>query len=232
MKFVLLFLLLSPTLLLLSFSRKKTTRIVFFGDSITEAGVRPGGYIARLRDSLEARPGKRKYELLGAGIGGNKVYDLYLRLDKDVLRKKPDVVVLFVGVNDVWHRHTFGTGTDVPKFRQFYAALIERMQEQGIRVIACTPACVGERRGCLNAMDKELDEIAGIIRQEAAAHGCSCCDFRRSFTAYFQEKNTEDCEQGLLTSDGVHLNDAGNGLVAGMLLPLLAKGKNESMTAY
>ena len=81
-------------------------RVIFFGDSITEAGVGPAGYITQLRGMLPAG----KFELTGAGIGGNKVYALYLRLERDVLDRHPDVVVVFVGVNDVWHKRTWERG--------------------------------------------------------------------------------------------------------------------------
>src|SRR5258705_9874189 len=87
---------------------QKKQRIVFFGDSITEAGVKPTGFITRLGEMLKQKGIDNNYELMGAGIGGNKVYDLYLRMEDDVLAKNPDVVVIWVGVNDVWHKKTSG----------------------------------------------------------------------------------------------------------------------------
>ena len=126
---------------------KKTTRVVFFGDSITEAGVQPGGYISQMRDALVAQKMDKEFELIGAGISGNKVYDLYLRLEEDVLAQKPKIVVIYVGVNDVWHKQTLGTGTDADKFVKFYKAIITKFQQKKIAVILCTPACVGECNG-------------------------------------------------------------------------------------
>ncbi|RYY12757.1 MAG: G-D-S-L family lipolytic protein, partial [Chitinophagaceae bacterium] len=79
-------------------------KILFFGDSITQAGVGPKGYITKFGEKLAAAGKKDQYEIAGAGIGGNKVYDLYLRMDDDVLAKNPDIVVIWVGVNDVWHK--------------------------------------------------------------------------------------------------------------------------------
>ena len=74
-------------LFLLSFRDDNKKKIVFFGDSITEAGAKPGGYI-KMMEQMLANAGKaQKYELVGAGIGGNKVYDLYLRMENDVLAK-------------------------------------------------------------------------------------------------------------------------------------------------
>lgn len=75
-----------------TFQQKK--RVIFFGDSITQAGVEPGGYITVLGELLKQKGLDNNYELNGAGIGGNKIYDLYLRLEDDVLSKKPDIVVI------------------------------------------------------------------------------------------------------------------------------------------
>lgn len=113
---------------LASMTMQKAKRVIFFGDSITQAGVNKGGYITRLRDDLDKAGMKDKFELIGAGIGGNKVYDLYLRMENDVLAKNPDVVVIYVGVNDVWHKSSFGTGTDPDKFQLFYEAIIRKIK--------------------------------------------------------------------------------------------------------
>src|SRR5690606_3539457 len=99
-------------------------KIVFFGDSITQAGVNPGGYITKMNSLVSEAKLADRYELIGAGIGGNKVYDLYLRMEEDVLARNPDIVVIYVGVNDVWHKRTHGTGTDADKFEKFYTAII------------------------------------------------------------------------------------------------------------
>ena len=74
-------------LFLMSFRGDKKKKVVFFGDSITQAGVQKGGYIDVLQNMIAANGAADKFELNGAGIGGNKIYDLYLRMDKDVLEK-------------------------------------------------------------------------------------------------------------------------------------------------
>src|SRR6187549_1864692 len=132
-------------ILMTSFVSQKKTRVIFFGDSITQAGVQAGGYIVRVDSMCKLEGSGDKYEFIGAGIGGNKVYDLYLRLENDVLAKTPDVVVIYVGVNDVWHKRSYGTGTDPDKFVRFYEALIKKIQAKGAKIVLCTPAVIGER---------------------------------------------------------------------------------------
>ena len=195
----------------------KPKKILFFGDSITEMGVQAGGYVSIIKKTLDST----KYTLVGAGIGGNKVYDLYLRLEDDVLSKNPDVVVIYVGVNDVWHKQSSGTGTDQNKFVKFYQALIKKISASGAKIILCTPAVIGEKKNGANELDQELDKYAGEIRKLAEEHNLPLVDLRSLFMAYDQANNPQDVAKGVLTTDGVHLNDKGNQLVAAQLLPLI-----------
>jgi lysophospholipase L1-like esterase len=199
---------------LVSFWAPVKKKVVFFGDSITQAGVQPGGYI-RLMDSLVALDKKSAdYELIGAGIGGDKIYDLYLRMEEDVLKKQPDIVVIYVGVNDVWHKSSSGTGTDYNKFGRFYEAVVAKLQVAGIKVIICTPAVIGERTDHSNPQDGDLNFYSQWIRSFAAKKSIPLVDLRSLFIQYNLANNPENKESGILTRDRVHLTPAGNNLVA------------------
>lgn len=197
-------------------------KIVFFGDSITQAGVNPGGYIDLIRKKVETGKKADQYELIGAGIGGNKVYDLYLRMEDDVLAHKPDVVVVYVGINDVWHKTSLGTGTDLDKFEKFYKAIIRKLQSAGIEVALCTPSVIGELKENANPQDKDLNAYSEVIRKLANAHKCKLIDLRKAFQQYIQSNNKDNKESGLLTTDRVHLTTAGNNLVAEEIMRVLA----------
>ncbi len=200
---------------------QKPKRVVFFGDSITQMGVNPGGYITKIGELLEQKGLAKDYELIGAGIGGNKVYDLYLRMEDDVLAKNPDIVFIWVGVNDVWHKASSGTGTDPDKFEKFYVAIIKKLQDKGIRVILCTPACIGEKTDFTNQQDGDLNKYAQIIRGLAKNYHCDLVDLRENFLSYNLKNNPENKESGILTVDRVHLNPKGNELVANKMLEVL-----------
>lgn len=197
-----------------SMVHKKSVRVVFFGDSITQQGAQPGGYIVKMKEALTKAGRGSDYELIGAGIGGNKVYDLYLRMDNDVLAQKPDVVVIWIGVNDVWHKTSSGTGTDPDKFEKFYTAIINELLDRRIKVILCTPAVIGEKTDFTNMQDGDLNAYSQIIRNLAQKFHCGLVDFRETFHTYELKNNPGNKESGILTRDRVHLNDAGNQLVA------------------
>lgn len=196
-------------------------RIVFFGDSITQAGAKPGGYIMVLGDLLKQK--NVQDELIGAGIGGNKVYDLYLRMDDDVLAKNPTTVVVWVGVNDVWHKKTSGTGTDADKFEKFYNALIKKLQAKNIKVYICTPAAIGEKTDFTNELDGDLNKYSGIIRNIAQKNNVGLIDLRKAFLDYNLANNPENKDRNILTTDGVHLNEKGNQFVAEQMQKALYK---------
>lgn len=189
-------------------------RIIFFGDSITEAGAKPGGFITLLADALQKKGMGSQFDLVGAGIGGNKVYDLYLRMDEDVLAKHPNAVVIWIGVNDVWHKQLTGTGTDADKFVKFYTAIIKKLQAAGVQVALCTPAVIGEKTDCTNQQDGDLNKYAQLVRDLAKNFGCSLIDLRRIFLDYDIQNNPDNKESGILTVDRVHLSARGNQLVA------------------
>ena len=211
-------------MLLASFISDKKKKILFFGDSITQAGVNAGGYITRMKEMLQ-QDGINNYTLLGAGIGGNKVYDLYLRMDSDVIAQSPDIVIIYVGVNDVWHKSTHGTGTDADKFEKFYRAIIQKLQASNIKVMLCTPAAIGEKKGSVNPQDGDLNNYSEIIRSIAKDLGLPFCDLRNIFEEYEEANNTRNVEKGILTTDGAHLNDKGNQLVAEEMWKLIKEIK-------
>ena len=206
---------------LLAMSAAKPTRVVFFGDSITQAGVNPGGYIDKLKKMVPAD----QFELIGAGIGGNKIYDLFLRMDEDVLAKQPDVVVIWVGVNDVWHKATSGTGTDPDKFVKFYEAVIKKLQAANVKVILCTPAAIGEKTDMTNQQDGDLNQYSQFIRDLAKKQNLPLVDLRRAFQEYDLKSNPDNKDRGILTTDRVHLNEAGNQFVADQMKAVLAAAK-------
>lgn len=201
-------------------------RIVFFGDSITEAGAKEGGYVQLFAGDLRQRRPGLEIEIVGAGISGNRVPDLLARFERDVAAKEPTVVVVYIGINDVWH-HQHGRGTPREEFESGLRDLLGRIEAAGARALLCTPSVIGEKPPGENALDGMLDDYAAVARRVADAAHVPVLDLRRRFVtalaalASQEGQGAQDgarAEQGALTTDGVHLNPAGNRLVADGLL--------------
>jgi lysophospholipase L1-like esterase len=203
---------------------KKGEKIIFLGDSITAGGVSAKGYVTVIKNTLNEKYKDLGIEIIGAGISGNKVPNLQSRLEKDVLAKKPTLVVIYIGINDVWHgENDPAKGTPADKFESGLKEIIGKIKEGGARVVLCTPTVIGEKKAGVNKLDSKLDEYSDISRKVAKDTGSQLCDLRKAFADYLAKNNPEDKEKGILTSDRVHLNDAGNKLVAETILAVIAK---------
>jgi lysophospholipase L1-like esterase len=203
---------------------KKGDRIVFLGDSITQGGGGPKGYVTLIKNALAEKHPDLGIEVINAGISGNKVPDLQRRLQRDVLDKKPTVVVIYIGINDVWHgERDPARGTPKDRYEAGLKEIIDKLKAAGARVVLCTPSVIGEKPDGSNPLDTKLDEYAEISRKVAKGEMVPLCDLRKAFVVYLKEHNAEKKERGVLTRDRVHLNDAGNKLVAETILKSLGE---------
>jgi len=202
----------------------KGDKIVFLGDSITQGGSGPKGYITLFTKSIQASHPDFELTTVNAGISGHKVPNLQARLDKDVIAKKPTIVYIYIGINDVWHgENDPKKGTPKDKYEAGLKDLITRINAAGARVIMCTPTVIGEKTGGANKLDAQLDEYADISRKVAADTKSQLCDLRKAFGEHLKANNPNNKESGILTGDRVHLNEAGNKLVAETMLKALGE---------
>ena len=186
---------------------KKGQKIAFLGDSITAAGKRPGGYcqlvLSALKDQgVETTP-------VFAGIGGHKSNQMLARLEKDVLKHKPDWMTLSCGVNDVWHGKR---GVDLPSYKKNITAIVDQAQAAGVKVMLLTSTMIREVQS--NELNQKLAPYNEFIRALAKEKKCLLADLNADMQAGLK-KFPPDAPRGKqLTSDGVHMNKAGNIMMA------------------
>ena len=204
--------------------RRKRKKIVFFGDSITNLGARPGGYITRIVRLLKEADIEYNYELVGAGVDGDTVLDLHDRVDNDILSEGADIVVIFIGINDVKGKLK-GGGTNENEFVSTYEAIIKKLDAAVIKIVICTPTVIGEMINYTNELDQELETYSQIVRNLASKYELPLVDLRKAFLNYNLINNVENDDYGILTFDKVHLNHEGNQLVAEEIWKVLQQVK-------
>lgn len=107
------------------------TKILFQGDSITDAGrtttnggdALGAGYPLFIASELMMND--PSIQVINRGISGNRVVDLFARWKADCLNLNPDVLSILIGVNDVWHERLCNNGVEAEKFELVYRLLIE-----------------------------------------------------------------------------------------------------------
>jgi isoamyl acetate esterase len=196
---------------------KKGDKIIFFGDSLTALAGIDGpkdkgvtkGYVRIFRDTIREK--HKEIEVDWVATGGHTVPDLLKRVDKDVIAKKPTIVVIQIGCNDARRiaKETFKTGLE---------ELIDRLHKEKIQVIQCTLTSVGEKHDGTNKDDAKLEEFAVVQREVAKAKSVPLNDLRKAFVEHWKKNNPDNKPSGILTYDGNHFNDAGHQFVAEQML--------------
>ncbi len=187
-------------------------RVAFLGDSITEQGNESWGYVGILRDAMKrAQPGA---SVIPAGISGHKVPDLLLREEADVRAKNASLVFLYIGINDVWHSE-WDQGTSEEDYENGLKELLGRLEGPGGATVAmATPSVIGEMPFGKGKFDSMLAKYSLLSRGVAGEGNRPVCDLQERFREHLELFNVEGEQKGVLTNDGVHLNDAGNRFVA------------------
>lgn len=197
---------------------KKGARIIFFGDSLTALAGQDApkehvtkGYVRIVRETLhKARP-SLNVEVDWVATGGHTVPDLLKRVDKDVIARKPTIVVIQIGCNDARR-------LSKERFKAGLEELIDRLQNAKIQVVQCTLTSVGEKHDGTNKDDPKLEAFAQIEREVAKAKNVPVNDLRKAFVAHWKKHNPDNKGRGILTYDGNHFNDAGHQFVAKQML--------------
>jgi len=92
------------------------------------------------------------WEVINQGINGQRSDQIRVRFEEDVVLKKPAIVVIIAGVNDVYQ------GRSVDHVKTELSAMYKRAQEAGIKVIAGTIIPYNTATPDQNARMHEINE--------------------------------------------------------------------------
>jgi len=218
---------------------KNGDKIAFLGDSITANGARPDGYVTLVMDAL--RKEGLDVSHVPAGISGHRSNDMLARLDRDVLSKKPQWLLLSCGVNDVWHfklhlgKRTF-QGVPLDDYKRNVTEIIDKAQAAGIKVMILTATMIGEDPE--RELNKNLIPYNDFLREIAKGKKCLLADLNKDMqeelrkipdvkgsAKMFGEPDYKRDIKNKLTSDGCHMNRLGNIMMAKGILRAFGFGE-------
>ena len=193
------------------------TKLLFIGDSITDCGRREdkeeigNGYVRLVRDLLLASSPVTAPVVINRGISGNKIADLQKRWQRDVLDLSPDVLSIYIGINDVWHGLFPGReGTSIGRFIEGYRDILTRTRVAlpDCKLILCEPSVIWppvHKQGnemlapyvrAVHEMSKEFDAVCVVLLHAA-----------------FNDARAVRADPAW-TTDGVHPTSTGHMLIA------------------
>ena len=198
-------------------------KILFLGDSITdmfrnrEADFQYNSYGFAYPLFIESELSvkyPRQYQVLNKGIGGNRVVDLYARIKADCWNYNPDIVSIFIGVNDVWHGlfDGVGNGVDIVRFEKVYRMLIDDTKAilPNARFILVAPFFL-EGSATSHRMDEFINiyRYADVVRKIAKDYSFPVVDMQEIFSSLAKENGPE-----YYLYDGVHPTIAASKIIA------------------
>ena len=178
-----------------------TSRVVFFGNSITE------GWARHFATMFPGRP------YVGRGISGQTTAQMLLRFRQDVVALKPAAVVILAGTNDI--AGNTGPAT-LEEIQDNLAAMTELAQANGIKVLLCAILPVYDypwKPGLTPA--PKIMAVNRWLKDYAAQRGATFVDYH---TPFADERGGMRPEHA---ADGVHPTDAGYRIMAGIVEPLI-----------
>lgn len=189
--------------------------LLFIGDSITDCGRKEDpegigfGYVRLLAEHFAAyEPGTR---IVNTGIGGNRAADLRARFAEDCLDLDPDVVTVYVGVNDTWRRYDQGDPTEDDAFEADYRYLLDQLSatrpDRPVVLIIPFVTDIDEDRARFH---EDLDGKVERIRRLAREFGTRVVDLEKVMADALSRGHSP----ASLAPDGVHPSTAGHRLIA------------------
>ena len=155
----------------------KQTDLLFLGDSLTDY-------------HNWSRFGKH----FNAGIAGDTTDGLLYRMEY-ILDKKPETIVLMIGINDLLQ------GINLEQIEQNYLKILDSLEKTKRLIILSTLPVIDDIQ--TREINDKVTALNIFLKIEAKKRGAEYVDLYSHFT---------DSKKGLIkkyTIDGVHLNDSG-----------------------
>ncbi len=173
--------------------------IVAFGDSITAWT----GWVSMLYGQIGSKA-------INAGVSGDTTNHALARIDKDVIAKNPDLVIVNFGMNDQAVRLSDGKNlTPIAQYESNYRTIIEKIQATGSKIIlvAVHDVCPdkynpgdGLNYGAKDSSGKTNVDLYNEVVKKLA----------NEYKLGFLDINTLAQNQlNAMILDGIHLNDVG-----------------------
>ena len=199
-------------------------KIIFLGDSITDAehcfSENPlgNGYVDMVDKKLyHSTGGGKKYDIVNCGHDGFTIQGVKRMLEHDCILRQPDIVSLLIGCNDVGVMMNTGKSLEEQEFEAGYESVLRELTERTrARIICMAPFIFPYPR-------KYANWIPGIRQAEAIEKRIA----ERYHVEFLELQDLMISAAGRagyenITTDGIHLTEGGNEIIAGELMRFLA----------
>lgn len=203
---------------------KKGSKILFQGDSITDAGrdrnheahanhqgALGRGYPLMAGSALLGKHPDLELQIHNRGISGHRVPDLQNRWEKDCLDLKPAIVSILIGVNDIWHKINGNYKGTTESYQAGFDALIKQTKKglPEATIVICEPFAL--KCGAVkDTWFPEFDHRRAAAQEVAKTNGTLWVPFQK----VFDDAVAAGSQPSRWAHDGVHPSFEGHSLMA------------------
>ena len=190
----------------------KNIRLIFQGDSITDAGRDKRnyhdlgqGYPKFAAELIKSENPDINFEFINFGISGNRTGELFDRIYSDGIAFQPDVISFLIGVNDVGHRYapSFIATTD-EQIALNYREILKRIKkETNAKILMLSPYILDAENKA--HMKEALKTVLPIIRELATEYA----DAYIPLDELFEDAIKTQPYPMYYSNDGIHPNENG-----------------------
>ena len=205
-------------------------KILFLGDSITDAHHNLGvddrglgdGYVQMIARRLEESGEEARVE--NRGHDGFTVQGLWRMLGRDCILRKPDVVSILIGCNDVGIMMNTGKSLNEQGFARYYQNLLEEILTETVADIICMGPFIFPHTEEYRRWIPGILMAEQMVKEAALAYGLP-------FIPLHEEMLKEADRKGYdaLTEDGIHLTREGAKIVAGKWMECWRKRRHDNI---
>jgi lysophospholipase L1-like esterase len=201
------------------------SKLLFIGDSITDAGRGPSGesspwepsfgygqgYVSMIHAWLGAVHPAAAIRVVNKGTSGHTVRDLAARWETDVIAEMPQTLCVMIGINDVWRQFDCPLRPEIAvgpeEYRDTLTRLVTAAQPHIKAFHLATPFFIEPNRN--DAMRARMDEYGTIVRELASQHGAAFIDTQAAFDEVLAHVHPAS-----LAWDRIHPGPAGHMIIA------------------
>lgn len=214
------------------YGEMESVSLVAFGDSVTN-GV--GHHGVREEETFRALVGRRvarelgtRVQVVNAGVNGDVTPTALQRIEPDVLRRRPRLVMVMFGVNDAgYYRPDTDSFAESPRvsedeFTRCFRDILVRLQSAGVTTVVLTPLPMSPGywgadlpQYVDHGLNFLVERYANCVRRVAAARGVRVVD------TYAHFRNLGDATR--LLPDGIHPTAEGHRIIGDLVGPAVTE---------
>lgn len=192
--------------------------VLFQGDSVTDCerdrkdtNSLGEGYAAMVASVVNTMMPEWNITFKNRGVSGNRIRDLLARYDKDILKVKPDIISILIGVNDTWRRYDSNDPTSAEEFEKDYKTLLSKIKKDlpKCKIMLMEPfvlPSLPDRTKWREDLDPKIQVVRRLAGKYAKAY--------LPLDGIFAQAGIDQYDCREMAEDGVHPTPIGHRIIA------------------